>query len=1472
MQDGTGIGAGQAAPVALNRASINDLDVYNARSIKLAEATRVRLFLPGLKGGPMDEWEDPQDAKAAAQAAAQAAAAARGPSDTALKSRKKLAKVAALAHANDAAAAVAETASTNGGGGGGGGDGAENGMMMVVEAIMVLEDDEEEEEEDGLLLLAPPGVGPGGNGGPAGAGEGGYLPGSAASQASGSAGQRLSGGGQLGYDGDRSSARTGSGGRYYTQPGAGTVGGPASAVAAAAGPGRGGAGGGGANSVGGRVRPGSATGGGGGRPASATGRRGGDGHGGGEGGGGGGGGSQPRLRTGHVSGSAGGADAAAAAPRVPVWARLAANAPPREKIAPPPPKIYRAVQGKTLSLGLGGPDEGPGLFMVADPAAPYYGVEPGNGSGAAAAAVAAAAAAAAVNGRLGWPVIPPVPGFMRPHGSISGAAAASSARGNGSSGYGSSYDADYGSSAAGAAAGGARRVPDSPLYGSNAASGAVGPNVAFVRSRRLGSGVSSSKGPGSLPPGAAASTAAQPPTPNGATANSYSAAAMNGIAGGGGGGGGGTSGAGQGAFASAAAAAAAATAAPSCASAGAGLGAATAAAAAAAAAAVGGPSLRLAAPPRVQQLTRPSRHHSQPSPPTQQQQQQQQQQQGGVPTAWADPSGGGMSYNALRAITYGSLGTHGQLSPGRLSLSSISGAVGAPATAGASSGNGSGLVFSPGPVRPSVLGSPAAAAIGSPGHPSPAAQGSYSNNTTPRAVQPSPPPQPFSVSQQVPTYHHIAGPGSGSGSGSLPANGYASAGGAYQQAEGYGSYGSSATAGMAPRPHVATPAPGTSRVVAATAGGPGSLYGNSRAGGYGPSPGLLFATGSTPQVTAATGAVAAAAGAVGGGGGGGGLGDPMYVMKGVVGSVIPGLNFAGKLQTCLVASQESCEPAVVAPDLTPTTGAEALLLAAVRAGADVCFANPGTTEMWLVSALDRLWPAVRPILCLQENVATGAADGYARIARRPALTLLHLGPGLANGLANLHNARRARSPVVNLVGDMATWHRANDPPLNSPLEMLAATVSGAVVVAGSGRDADVSLHGVNVAAAAPAGAGSASRAYDMAAALEAALGGAGCHTTRRAIEPTTAEVALGAAPATMGIGQEVKPVGGSVVTVIVPHDLSWEPPPPLPPAPPPLQMQALPKTADSIHLAAAMTPVTSDTGRATATAAGPAAAFTGSSRGSTDTADGATAAAASAAAAAHAAGAEAAAEAFVRDCASALLRAKSRGAGSAALYLGGDALLEEDGALLAAGQIAAATGAVLICEGAFARVDRGAGLPALRRLPYFPQEAASELARYSCLVLVDARLPVANFGYKGAPGVLVAQRDDDPSAVWEFDPAALAAAGWGAATALHRLVAALGPTAAAVRPLVNCGGVFVPPRRPAGCPPFVHLTLTGGAIGSGPPMALGAALADQPAAAAAAANTSRGTRQRRRVINLQADGSAMYSLQLRHSEGVLPDE
>ena len=103
----------------------------------------------------------------------------------------------------------------------------------------------------------------------------------------------------------------------------------------------------------------------------------------------------------------------------------------------------------------------------------------------------------------------------------------------------------------------------------------------------------------------------------------------------------------------------------------------------------------------------------------------------------------------------------------------------------------------------------------------------------------------------------------------------------------------------------------------------------------------------------------------------------------------------------------------------------------------MCFANPGTSEMHFVAALDAA-PQMRAVLCLFEGVATGAADGYARIAGKPAATLLHLGPGMANGLANLHNARRAHSPVVNVVGDHATYHQKFDAPLESDIERWGA--------------------------------------------------------------------------------------------------------------------------------------------------------------------------------------------------------------------------------------------------------------------------------------------------------------------------------------------------------------------------------------------------------------------------------------------------
>jgi acetolactate synthase-1/2/3 large subunit len=122
-------------------------------------------------------------------------------------------------------------------------------------------------------------------------------------------------------------------------------------------------------------------------------------------------------------------------------------------------------------------------------------------------------------------------------------------------------------------------------------------------------------------------------------------------------------------------------------------------------------------------------------------------------------------------------------------------------------------------------------------------------------------------------------------------------------------------------------------------------------------------------------------------------------------------------------------------------GAHTLIKTLVNSGVDICFANPGTSEMHFVGALDDV-PGMRVVLGLFEGVATGAADGYARISGRPAATLLHLGPGMANGMANLHNARRPRVPLVNIVGDHATYHSRYDAPLNSDIETVARTFSG----------------------------------------------------------------------------------------------------------------------------------------------------------------------------------------------------------------------------------------------------------------------------------------------------------------------------------------------------------------------------------------------------------------------------------------------
>src|SRR5271169_1814511 len=183
-------------------------------------------------------------------------------------------------------------------------------------------------------------------------------------------------------------------------------------------------------------------------------------------------------------------------------------------------------------------------------------------------------------------------------------------------------------------------------------------------------------------------------------------------------------------------------------------------------------------------------------------------------------------------------------------------------------------------------------------------------------------------------------------------------------------------------------------------------------------------------------------------------------------------------------------------------GAESLIRTAIAAGVEVCFANPGTTEMPLVAALDAA-EGLRPILGLFEGVCTGAADGYGRMAEKPALTLLHLGPGFANGIANLHNARRARSPIVNVIGDHAAWHVAADAPLTSDIVSLARPVSAWIRSAQSSK----------------------SLAADTAAAIAAAG-----HAS------------------------------GQIATLIVPSDCQWDPARDAAPA---LAIPALPQAADA---------------------------------------------------------------------------------------------------------------------------------------------------------------------------------------------------------------------------------------------------------------------------------------------------------------------
>jgi len=416
-----------------------------------------------------------------------------------------------------------------------------------------------------------------------------------------------------------------------------------------------------------------------------------------------------------------------------------------------------------------------------------------------------------------------------------------------------------------------------------------------------------------------------------------------------------------------------------------------------------------------------------------------------------------------------------------------------------------------------------------------------------------------------------------------------------------------------------------------------------------------------------------------------------------------------------------------------TNGAHALLHTLVDNGVEVCFANPGTSEMHFVAALDGV-PQMRAVLVLFEGVGTGAADGYARIAGKPAAVLLHLGPGLGNGLANLHNARRAHTPMVVVVGDHATYHKKFDAPLESDIDAVAGTVSGWVR-----RTAQLD----DVAA-------------DTVAALAASEAGA-------------------------------------VATLILPADVSWSQ-----------------GSVTQVPKPLAPNTVAVDTAAVEETAA-----------------------------------------------------ILARGADTVIL-IGGDATCAPG--LEAAARIAQATGARLLCETFPARLQRGAGLPAVERLAYFAEAPEAQLAGAQQLILAGATSPVSFFAYPGRPSDLVpagcsvhtlathhgaaAALSDLAQRVAPDTVAATAhaarpelPAGPLTAASLSAVIGALLPTDAIIIDEANTSGVLLPAAT-AGAPAHDLLTLTGGAIGYGMPTATGAAIAAP----------------QRPVLCLQADGSAMYTV------------
>jgi acetolactate synthase-1/2/3 large subunit len=419
-------------------------------------------------------------------------------------------------------------------------------------------------------------------------------------------------------------------------------------------------------------------------------------------------------------------------------------------------------------------------------------------------------------------------------------------------------------------------------------------------------------------------------------------------------------------------------------------------------------------------------------------------------------------------------------------------------------------------------------------------------------------------------------------------------------------------------------------------------------------------------------------------------------------------------------------------------GAECLLRTLLANDVDLCIMNPGTSEMQFVSALDRV-PRMRGVLGLFEGVCSGAADGYARMTGKPAATLLHLGPGLANALANFHNARKARSPIVNIVGEHSTQHLGHNAPLTADTEAFARPVSDWV------------------------------RTLDRAGAM--------------------GEAASAAVTAAWG-------PPGRVASLIIPADFSWseagEPggfarrPPPSMPA------------SEQIHKVA---------------------------------------------------------------CA-------LRSGQPAGLLLSGSALQARG--IRAADRLRAATGVKVFADRYAARMTRGADVPTVERIPYFPEPAEALLAGFERLILVEARPPVSFFGYPGRRSLLappdcifdvLASEDQDGAGALEWLADELGAQPprrWTTAplrpdlptgepltaSAIGRTVSALAPEGVILSDETVSSNEQIWPHLAAAAT-HDHLPVTGGAIGQGLPVALGAALACPG----------------RKVVALEADGSAMYTMQ-----------